>query len=293
MSAAKPPPGGSSESDPADDLSSETVLDASLDALAEASRAASASRPAPEPAPRRQTSSRPALDPTPRRQTSSRPAIDPAPRPSTSSRAALEPAPAAPRRATGTRQALTAPINDNQTVLFDSNSAPSRPSLAVDDAPTDARSLAGDDRPTAAKRPLADLIDDPGSEGTVEVKAESTVLGDKARGQRAAQLVAGAFMVLLALGLGAKFLLARTRTPSTRELTLLYPFGLAGGTLPNGRHAPGVADVEFSLLHADDCGGYRCVTYLAKNADGSFQYQMTLRDDDGLWTYVSSGQAAH
>jgi hypothetical protein len=167
----------------------------------------------------------------------------------------------------------------SDTVLID------RPkvNLAVEDPPTDPRSLASDDAPTEAKRPLAGLVDDPGLEDPDKPPPEGTVLTEKAKAARGVQVIAAAFLLLVALGLGAKLVVANTRTPSRRTLLLLYPFGFSGGQLPGGRRAPGAGAVEFKLVKSFDCAGQRCLGYLAQTPDGSFQYSMTVRDDDGLW----------
>lgn len=245
-------PASSQNEQPADlaDEMGQTILDAPLDPALQAAAAA----PAKEPAPRRgRTGQMRAL--------------------------AAEKAPA--------KQPEPSSESANDTVLLD---ARPRPGLAAEDSPTAGRSLVADDRPTAAKRPLADLVDDRGEESTGNVvPAESTVLGGKALGQRGLTFIAAGFMLLIGVGLGIKTLLSATRTPSRRDLVMLYPFGFSGGSTPAGRRAPGAAQVVFKLTGTADCGGDRCLTYLAVTRDGSFEYKMTVRDDDGLWKIASSG----
>ncbi|MBS2030341.1 MAG: hypothetical protein JST54_20735 [Deltaproteobacteria bacterium] len=193
----------------------------------------------------------------------------------------------------------------NATVMFSAvDSAPAakpaaRGNLAGDDKPTAAKNLARDDKPTASKRPLQDLVDGGGrdenesSDGGLDegnpdtFRGENTALDHKARTTNGMYLVTSGLMLLIAGAVLAHFIAGRVATPSRDELLLLYPFGAGGKVMPNGRTAPPARTLVFDMVKADDCDGLRCLTYHVHSEDNGFNYEMLVRDNDGIWGLVS------
>jgi hypothetical protein len=100
---------------------------------------------------------------------------------------------------------------------------------------------------------------------------------------RGFQLVIALGMVLVGLAVFGVLELHGNRPPQ-EALQMAYPFGLAGGRMPNGRNAPPVSNVLFDYLGEVDCGVGECARYLAHTADRRFQVNMDMRrDDDGTW----------
>jgi len=190
----------------------------------------------------------------------------------------------------------------NATVMF--SAIPDKPAakargLADDDSPTAAKNLARDDKPTASKRPLQDLVDggggddDASNEGLDEgnpatFRGENTSLGHKARTMNGMTLVTTGLLLLVAAATTAHFVAGRVATPGRDELELMYPFGSAGKVMPNGRTAPPARMLIYDMIKADDCDGFRCLTYHIRSEDNGFNYEMVVRDNDGVWGVVSS-----
>lgn len=273
--------------------------------------------------PRAKTGTRKALDPTgtepPRAKTGTRKALEVPPRAEdatlppqnkrgTSQRPALpDPAPAADPTMDGATLMLggdgaPAPDLSSSTVIFDSNRKLPGADLASGDEETASRNLAGDDKPTAAKRPLQDLVD----AGTAEAEptavkpkkkskpeadpdaGPSTHLTEQNKGLKGFQYAVAAILLLVAGAVGARLLSQGVSKPTEDELRLAYPFGQAGATMPNGRSAPGVNEVEFRYDGSVKCDQDTCLRYLAYKEGSSFQYEMVLRRTEDAWTLVST-----
>jgi hypothetical protein len=280
----------------------------------------------PTPAPRRATGMRQALPdpapaaPAPRRATGMRQALpDPAPADPALSGETLMLNPdallaAAPKTDSFSAQPGPGPEGANATVLFQSlppEPAPEEQANATvmfktlpaeEPASTQPSTRAAGkwSRKQAAENPkpakpvdLADLVEG-NDESTAVGKdkpVDATNLGASTRTANGMQLVVSGLLLLVGFAVGVGFFFNRMRKPSQAELELLYPFGDQGMNLPNGRTAPGVHDVTFDYVSADDCDGARCLTYRARNETGSFNYFLIIRQTDGSWAMVTSRPA--
>lgn len=103
------------------------------------------------------------------------------------------------------------------------------------------------------------------------------------------QVAIGLVMLVLGVGAFATFFIGHVEKPPLETLQLSYPYGFAGGRLPNGRSAPSVVDITFELKETIDCGGDICLRYDAHSADDSFHLTMDLKRVGSDWKLVGGG----
>src|SRR4029077_14411552 len=100
------------------------------------------------------------------------------------------------------------------------------------------------------------------------------------------QAVVMLLMATIGLAVGIR-LLKGDPVPPNSNLTLLYPYG-QGGRLPNGRTAPGVFDVDFTLKNQLECHGTTCYLYEVVAKNGGFRMQMQFYQHNGAWVLDST-----
>ena len=101
--------------------------------------------------------------------------------------------------------------------------------------------------------------------------------------KRGLELMVGAGILLVGLALGAAYFWGGTSHPSTAELAMLYPYGKAGGRLPNGRAAPSMGRVAFTLVGQEDCEGVPCLRYQVTEPGTPFEMEMLVERPGAAW----------
>jgi hypothetical protein len=101
------------------------------------------------------------------------------------------------------------------------------------------------------------------------------------------EIAVGAIMLIGALAAGAGYVWGGPSHPSESELAMLYPYGKTGGRMPNGRTAPSMSEVTFTLMQQEDCSGEPCLRYSVTQPGTAFGIQMVVERHDSAWRLVS------
>ncbi len=109
--------------------------------------------------------------------------------------------------------------------------------------------------------------------------------------KRGFDVVLGVAILAIAAGVAIKVFSGPPR-PSKMELTLLYPYGPDGQTLPNGRVAPPAMEVQFDFMDEVPCkdASQKCLRYRASKSGTAFDVIFTLQNLDGNWVVVDASQ---
>jgi hypothetical protein len=146
------------------------------------------------------------------------------------------------------------------------------------------RGLSAD--PTARKTTASPIEDVAPDELSRVIRMEAARNGQVGGRRFGFQLAIGLIMLVIGLAAVAIFFAGHLEKPPLETLQMNYPYGFAGGRLPNGRTAPSVADLTFDYKESLDCGGNVCLRYDAHTADDSFHLSMDVTKVSGDWKLV-------